>query len=38
MHAVINATLIDDDNEVMGRPNQVYIAFKKNDLRADEQL
>ena len=48
MHAVIDAKLIDDvvidgkalegEIEVMGRPNQVYIAFKKNDIRADEQL
>ena len=49
MHAVIDAKLVneamidgklveDGTDEVWGQPNQVYIAFKKNDLRADEQL
>ena len=38
MHAVIDAKLMYDENEEWGRLNQVYVAFKKNDLRADEQL
>ena len=38
MHVVADAHLVDSKGKQVGNPNQVYIAFKKDDVRSDEQL
>ena len=36
MHLVADAHLVDSKAKQVGNPNQVYVAFKKDDVRSDE--
>ena len=38
MHLVVDAHLVNSKGNQVGRPKQLYIGFKKIDLKADEQL
>ena len=38
MHVVADAHLVDSKGKQVGNPNQVYVAFMKEDVRANEQL
>lgn len=36
MHMVLDAHVVDSKGKQVGNPSQVYIAFKKDDVRSDE--
>ena len=38
MHVVAEANLIDSKKKTVGNPGQVYMTFKKDDVRSEEQL
>ena len=38
MHVAVDTLLVNSKGNEVGRPKQLYIGFKKIDLKADEQL